>query len=63
MKEQRLGLTALRHINIQMSESVTTDQQDQQEADRVLHNAKLMALLVDWLFIGRETEPPRGPAN
>lgn len=63
MKEQRLGLTALRHINIQMSESVTTDQQDQQEADRVLHNAELMALLVDWLFIGRETEPPQGPAN
>lgn len=63
MKEQRHGLTALRHINIQMSESVTTDQQDQQEADRVLHNAELMAMLVDWLFIGRETDPPKGPAN
>lgn len=52
----------LRHINI-MSKEIVTSEQDQQEAERILHNAELMALLVDWLFIGREDEPPKGPPN
>lgn len=46
-----------------MSKEIVTSEQDQQEAERILHNAELMALLVDWLFIGREDEPPKGPPN
>lgn len=61
-EEERHDLAAFRDININPSE-IVTNERDQQEADRILHNAELMALLVDWLFIGREEELPTGPSN
>lgn len=61
-EEERHDLAAFRDINISSPE-IVTNERDQQEADRILHNAELMALLVDWLFIGREEEPPTGTSN
>lgn len=61
-EEERHDLAAFRDINISPPE-IVTNERDQQEAGRILHNAELMALLVDWLFIGREEEPPTGPSN
>lgn len=52
-------------INIRRAENVTPppDEAAREEAERVLRNAELMAALVDWLFIERDTRQQQGPAN
>lgn len=53
-------------INIRRAETVTQPPEDaaREEAERVLRNAELMAALVDWLFIERDTrQQQQGPAN